>query len=164
MPILVAVALLFVLLTAVAITYLAGGFHDDGRFAAEPPACTTVEASLPLLGTDYDSKQTGANNCELLYPPDHPDYIPHPKINIQLYVATPRREDASEAASRLLKDLGTSFQPLPGIGEEAYVRNRDVFFRVSNLVVGVVVYPLQDSSDEQVHAFAADLADRLATT
>lgn len=53
-----------------------------------------MEPSLPLLGTVYDTQQTGANNCELLYPPDDPNYIPRPKINIALYVTTPRREHA----------------------------------------------------------------------
>ena len=46
--------------------------------------------------------------------------------------------------------------------DEAYVRaDRDVVLRVSNLVVGIMVFPRQASTGDQVQAFAADLANRL---
>jgi hypothetical protein len=47
------------------------------------------------------------------------------------------------------------------VGDEAFVRNRDVFLRVSNLVVAIVVYPRAFSTEAQVRAFASDLAVRL---
>jgi len=50
---------------------------------------------------------------------------------------------------------------LSGVGDEAYQRSGDVYLRVSNLVVAVVVYPVAASTPEQVRAFAADLANRL---
>src|SRR5690242_1532160 len=65
------------------------------------------------------------------------------------------------AASQLLRRLGPDFPPLSGVGDEAFVRNRDVFLRVSNLVVAIVVYPRAFSTEAQVRAFASDLAVRL---
>lgn len=162
-PILAAAILVPVLLAAAAvITYRAGGFNDDGQFRAEPPACATLAPSLHLLGTAYTLRQDESNNCDLLLPEGHPDYIPYPKISVGYHVATPRRGDAPEAASQVLRRLGTDFRPLPGVGDEAYVRgDRDVVLRVSNLVVGIMVFPRQASTGDQVRAFAADLANRL---
>ena len=73
------------------ITYRAGAFDDDGQFRAEPPACGTLAPSLHLLGIAYTLRQDESNNCDLLVPPDHPDYIPYPKISVGYYVATPQR-------------------------------------------------------------------------
>ena len=47
------------------------------------------------------------------------------------------------------------------MGDEAFVRNRGVYLRVSNLVVAIVVYPREFSTQAQVRAFASDLAVRL---
>ncbi|MGW4460657.1 hypothetical protein [Micromonospora sp. NPDC004704] len=159
--ILVAAILVPVLLAAALITYLAGGFNDDGQFRAEPPACSTLTPSMHLLGVAYSVQQDESNNCDLLLPRDHPDYIPAPKITVSYYVATPGRDDAPDAARRLLLRLGTDLQPLPGVGDQAYVRNRDVFLVVSNLVVAIVVFPQQTSTQDQVRAFAVDLANHL---
>ncbi|PWU56858.1 hypothetical protein DLJ47_04510 [Micromonospora sp. S4605] len=158
---LVAAVLVPVLLAAAVITYLAGGFHDDGRFRAEPAACATLAPSVRLLGPAYVLQQDDRNNCDLLLPPDHPSYVPVPTITVSYYVATPRREDAPEAAAELLRRLTPGTRRLPGVGDEAYLRDRSVFLRVSNLVVGIVVFPRVVSTEEQVLAFAADLADRL---
>lgn len=161
-PVILAATLVPTLLAAAGvIAYLAGGFSDDGQFRAEPPACATLTASLHLLGTAYTTEQDESNNCDVLLPPDHPEYLPYPRITISYYVATPRREDAPEAASELLRRLLTDVPPLPGVGDEAYLRNRDIFLRVSNLVVGVVVFSREAGTEDQVRAFATDLANRL---
>jgi hypothetical protein len=161
-PTLVAAVLVPVLLAAAALTtYLAGGLNDDGRFRAEPPACATLAPSVHLLGPAYRLQQNKSNNCDLLLPPDHPLYLPHPTITVAYYVATPRRENAPDAAGRLLRRLGTDFRPLPDVGDEAYVRDRSVFLRVSNLVVAIVVFPRAVSTEDQLRAFAADVAGRL---
>lgn len=47
------------------------------------------------------------------------------------------------------------------MGDEAFVRNRGVYLRVSNLVVAIVVFPREFSTQAQVRAFASDLAVRL---
>jgi hypothetical protein len=141
--------------------YLAGALNDDGEFRAEPPACATVAPSLHLLGTAYTAEEDGTNNCGLLLPKDHPRYVPSDTITVSYYVATPRRQDAPDAASDLLRKLEADVQPLSDVGDEAYLRNHDLFFRVSNLVVAIVAYLNPVSTDDQIRAFATDVADRL---
>ncbi|MDO3701332.1 hypothetical protein Q3W71_06505 [Micromonospora sp. C28SCA-DRY-2] len=158
---LVAAVLVPVLLAAAVVTYLAGGFHDEGRFRAEPPACATVAPSVRLLGPAYALEQDDTNNCDLLLPPEHPSYVPAPTITVSYYVATPRRSDAPDAAAEQLRRLAAGFVRLPDVGDEAYLRDRSIFLRVNNLVVGIVVFPRVVSTEEQVLAFATDLADRL---
>jgi hypothetical protein len=120
-----------------------------------------VAPSLHLLGQQYVAQRTGSNDCELWLPRDDPGYVPAPKITIAYGVSTPGRGDAPEAARRTLRSIAAVSQRLPGIGHEAYRRGRDVFFRVSNLVVAIIVLPNPDSSPEQVRAFTADVAERL---
>jgi hypothetical protein len=160
-PVLVAAVLVAALLAAGAFIYRAGGFNDRGQFRAEPPACATVAPGMRLLGMDYVTEQDESNNCHLLLPRDHPAYVAAPSITVSFYVATPRRSDAPGAAGTLLRKLKADSPPLPGIGDEAYLRDRDVFLRVSNLVVAIVVFPRPISTEEQVRAFAADLANRV---
>jgi hypothetical protein len=135
--------------------------NDDGHFRAEPPACETLAPSLHLLETAYTLQQDDSNNCQLFLPKDHLLDSPNPVMTVSYYVATPRREDAPEAASRVLHEPGLQFTPLSGIGEEASSRDRSVYLRVSNLVVGITVFPLVVSTESQIRAFAADLANRL---
>ncbi|MGN9908884.1 hypothetical protein ACTMTJ_15180 [Phytohabitans sp. LJ34] len=150
-----------VLAAAVFVGYLTGGLNDDGRFSAEPPACETIAPSVALLGVAYTTRQSESNSCDLLLPQDHPDYIAAPKITVSYGVAAPRRKDAPETASEMLRPMSREARPLPGVGDEAYLRGRDVFLRVSNLVVAIVVFPRQASTQEQVLAFATDIANRL---
>ncbi|MGQ5262721.1 hypothetical protein ACTWLT_18440 [Micromonospora sp. ZYX-F-536] len=160
--IVVAAVLVPVLLVAAGVvTYFMGGLNDDGQFRAEPPACETVQPSLHLLATAYAVRLEGSNSCSVFLPKDHPAYIPTPVMTIDYYVATPQREDAPDAASGVLRKLGSEVKPLSGVGDEAYSRNRSVYVRVSNLVVGVTVFPLAPSPESQIHDFAADLAERL---
>ncbi|WP_213452633.1 hypothetical protein [Rhizomonospora bruguierae] len=77
------------------------------------------------------------------------------------YVATSRRGKVPKAASEELAPVGKALRPLPGVGDEAYLWDRNVLFRVSNLVVGIIVLPRARSTDDQVRTFAADLANRL---
>jgi hypothetical protein len=156
-----AVVVPVVLVAAGLIMYLTGAFDDDGTFRAEPPACATIAPLVNLLGVAYTTQQDDTNNCDLLLPRDHPDYIDAPKITVSYYVATPRRGDAPDAASEVLRQLRAAAQPLSGVGDEAYVRDRSVFLRVSNLVVGIVVFPREASTAEQVRTFAGALANRL---
>ena len=51
--------------------------------------------------------------------------------------------------------------PLGGIGDEAYRWNGGLVLRVSNLVVAITVFPTHESSDQQLQAFAGDLARQL---
>lgn len=160
--ILIAAGLVLVLL-AVGTTYLVGGFKDGGRFRAEPPACATLAPSLHLLGAAYTTQQTGNNGCSLLLPLDDPNYVPSPVIQVEYSVTTSRWGSAPDGASRVLRDSGRklNFQALPGVGDEAYLWNENVMLRVSNLVIGIIVYPRRASTQDQVRAFAADLANRL---
>jgi hypothetical protein len=155
-------SLVAILLAAVVIAYLAGGISDKGRFRAEPPACATIQPSLPLLGFAYTTQQTESNSCHLLLPPGHPRHSSNPDIIVSYFVATPSWGDAPKAASRELTRTGAgALPPLPGLGDEAYLWNRGVVMRVSNLVVGVVVFPLHESTEDRIRAFAADVARRL---
>jgi len=121
--------------------YLAGALNDDGRFRAEPPACATISQSITMLGIAYTARQSKSNDCDLLLPRDHPDYVDVPKITVSYRVATPRREDAPRAASEMPLPISREALALPGVGDEAYLRGRSVFMRVNNLVVAVVVFP-----------------------
>ncbi len=159
----VVAAAVMALLTAAVITYAAGGFDDEGRFSAEPPACATVEPSLHLLGVAYTTKQTTGNACHLLPPPGNPLFNPDAPHIMVVYEAIRTDDgDAPESASSRLADLGVGdLTSLPGIGDEAYLWNRGVIMRIDNLIVGIVVYPVEQSTDEQRQAFAADVAARL---
>ena len=160
-PVIVAAALVLVVTIAGLVAYLAGVFDDDGRFAAEPAACAAVTPSLQLLGTAYTAQEDGNNNCALLLPRDHPSYSATPVIIVGYAAVVPDRGDAEDAARDELRRIGPG-QQLPGVGDEAYAwGEKNVVFRVSNLVVGVTVFPLALSTKEQVKAFAADMAGRL---
>lgn len=149
------------LIAAGAAAYIVRGSHDDGTFRAEPPACATLEPSLHLLAVPYTLQQDESNNCDLFLLRGHPLYISAPVITVAYHVATPERGDAPEAASRVLRQPGSQFRALSGIGDEAYSRNRSVYLRVSNLVVAIEVFARAVSEESQVHDFAADLAGRL---
>jgi hypothetical protein len=154
-----------VLLAAGALTvYLAAGRYNQGRFTAEPSACGALAPSVPLLGVEYTLRRNELNNCELTLPRDHPDYVAAPKILVSFLVADADGEGAPQVASRVIQQLGEGSPVLSGVGDEAYQRSGDVYLRVSNLVVAVVVYPVAASMPEQVRAFAADLANRLDTS
>jgi hypothetical protein len=163
LPVLVAAIVAAAMLATLGITYLAGGFTDEGRFRAEPPACATIAPSLHLLGFAYTTRQTESNGCDLLLPRDNPRYSPAADISINYAVSTPSRGDAPAAASRELRRLAVakSLPSLPGVGDEAYLWDQGVVLRVSNLVVAILVFPVHESTDEQIRAFAADLANRL---
>lgn len=155
-------ATLALVLLATAIAYLRGDLNDDGQFRVEPPACATIAPSVHLLGTDYTLRQDENNSCDLILPVGHSLYTPSTQITISYAVLTPHRDDAPDAASEKLEELGvTELPPLAGIGDEAYDWNRNVILRVSNLVVGIVVFPMSPSREDQVLAFATDVANRL---
>ncbi|MEU1687468.1 hypothetical protein [Micromonospora sp. NPDC005707] len=161
-PFLMAAIVLAVLAAAAAVlTYVRGGFNDDGRFRAEPPPCAALEPSVHLLGTTYTLQQAGSNNCQLMLPQNHPDYVAAPKIEVYYKIITSPGKDAPDAASQELRRVMREPRPLPGVGDEAYRWSGGLALRVSNLVVGIVVHPRQASTEEQLQAFAADLADRL---
>jgi hypothetical protein len=133
---------------------LGGVFDDQGKFSAEPPACATVEPSVSALGTPYQLQQDGKNNCDLRGAT---------QINVSYVVVTPSRGDAPAAASNKLKELGPlGLKALPGVGDEAYRWEDRIYFRVSNLLVGVTVTPQAPESQPQVVAFVTDVAKRLA--
>ncbi|WP_212830607.1 hypothetical protein [Catellatospora sp. TT07R-123] len=142
------------MLLAVGVTYFAGGFGGH-RFDAEPPACTAVEPSLHLLGVDYIAQQTANNSCDLRLSPDDPRYVDAPKITVAFAV-----DDSGEGMGTV-RQMGDQVRPLSGVGDEAYLRDRDVFLQVDNLFVGIMVFPNEVSSPDQVLAFATDLADQL---
>ncbi|WP_250037610.1 hypothetical protein [Paractinoplanes maris] len=161
------IIVLAVLVVAIAalLVYTLGVFDDKGRFRSEPPACATLEPSLPALAATYVPKQDGKNNCGLWLPETDPAYVKAPKITVAYAVLTPGRGDAPAAASKKLQEFAPlGFTALPGVGEEAYVWNTNLYFRVSNLLVGITVYPNPASSQSAVHAFAKDLAGRLTTS
>jgi hypothetical protein len=115
---------------------------------------------LHLLGGAYTTRQDENNNCELL-PADSYVRSDSPVIVIGYAASTPGRGDAPQAAQEELRRIELD-RPLPGVGDEAYRwGDKNVVFRVSNLVVGVTVFPLAPTTEQQVEAFAADLANRL---
>jgi len=161
LKVLAAAGVAVLLAAGILIVYLAAGRYDEGRFTAEPSACDALAASMPLLGVQYTLRRNELNNCELTLPPGHPDYVPTPKILVTFSVTDADGEGAPQVASGLIRQLGAGSPALPGVGDEAYQRSGDVYLRVSNLMVAIVVYPVAGSTPEQVRAFAADLANRL---
>ncbi|GAB1691899.1 hypothetical protein KRM28CT15_37020 [Krasilnikovia sp. M28-CT-15] len=147
-----------VLLAAGVVTYLV---RDDRRFDAVPPACETIQPFTGLLGVNYTLRQKGERNfaCDLWLPRDHPAYRAAPKITFGFLLA----DDASDAADKLRLKPAPDVRALPGIGDEAYLQDRNVYFRVGNLAVAIFVFPNEVSNEDQVKAFATAVANHLKT-
>ncbi|MFI7547563.1 hypothetical protein [Actinoplanes sp. NPDC049599] len=66
-------------------------------------------------------------------------------------------------AKQLMNDIRSrpGVTAFAGVGDDAYVRDRDFYVRVSNLVVTITVHPDQTSAPDQVKAFIIAVADRL---
>ncbi len=133
-----------------------------GRFRTAPPACESVEAVEELLGVDYvlkpkQSRSPLASGCDLWLRPDDTGYVDAAQMSVAFLVTT--GDDPAAAASALMAD--DREEPIAGLGDEAYSPGDNVYVRVDNLVVGVLVYPLPPSTTEQVRAFTAALVGRL---
>ncbi|MCY1143390.1 hypothetical protein OWR29_35790 [Actinoplanes sp. Pm04-4] len=137
--------------------YLLGLFDDEGRFRTEPEACASVTPSLPRLGAAYVAKPDGESSCGL--------YLPEagqPEITISYAVVTPSRGDAPTAASTKLREFAPlGFTELPNLADEAYIRDTSLYFRVSNLLVGITLQPGATATQAAVHTFARELAAHL---
>jgi len=153
--IILAVVLGVIVLGGVALAAALGGVFDDkGKFTSEPPACDSLEPSLPQLGAPYQPAQDDKNNCDL---------SGTNKITISYVVVRPPHGDAPAAASNKLKELSPlGLKALPGVGDEAYRWQDRTYFRVSNLLVSVTVSPQPAGPDPRVQAFITDVAQRLA--
>lgn len=159
--ILVAAGAAVLLAAGILVAYVVAGRFDRGRFTAEPSACEVVAASVPLLGVEYEQRRNELNNCELTLPPGHPDHTREPGILVTFTVTDRDGVGAPRVASRLIRELGGDSPALSGVGDEAYQRLGHVYMRVSNLMVAIIVGPVEASTPEQVRAFAADVANRL---
>lgn len=162
---LIAAILVPVLLVAAgAVAYFAGAFRDDGRFDAGPPACAAVKPMVHLLGVDYELRPTKLDRgCDLWLPRDHPGYVEAPKITVGFMpVESADGRSGPEVAGQMMREFDDPDEPVAGIGDEAYARDRDLVFRVSNLLVVMFVYPNQVSDEEQVRSFATELAQSIS--
>lgn len=134
--------------------------QKEGRYDMAPRACPKIQPVVDELGVAYELRPAGTPAiCALRRPPGQPrDAVP-PEITVSF--TEPVRDIAG--AKQQMADLGTrpGATPVAGVGDEAYVRDRDWHLRVSNLVVTVTVQPDPGSTPEQIRAFTAALAGRL---
>ncbi|MCO8269655.1 hypothetical protein M1L60_03505 [Actinoplanes sp. TRM 88003] len=155
--VLIAVMTVVFVVAAVFTAYLAGVFDDEGDFRTEPEACTSLQSSMPRLGAPYVAKPDGKNNCDLWLPDSD-----GPKLTVAYAVISASRGDAPDAASTKLREFAPlGFVELPNLADEAYIRVTSLYFRVSNLLVGITVYPEPASTQAAVQTFARDLAEQL---
>ena len=132
----------------------------EGRYDTVPRACPKIRPVVDELSLPYELRPGGKlGSCDLRLPEDHPQYADAPKISVSF--SEPVRDIAG--AKQLMSDIRSlpGVTPLAGVGDDAYVRDRDFYVRVSNLVVTITVQPDQTSMPDQVKAFTVALADRL---
>jgi len=135
-----------------------------GRFGAAPAACDTIRPVIGRLGVAYDLRPTGLNrSCDLWLPPGAPGYTDAAKITVGFFPAEPRGwTSAPQVAGATLRDFDRGpLEPVAGIGDEAYARDRDLLVRVSNLLLIILVFPDPVSGPDQVRAFAEAVAGEL---
>ncbi|MEV4707870.1 hypothetical protein [Actinoplanes sp. NPDC049316] len=157
----------FVVLVLAPVLLVAAGFgvwyvvtQKEGRYDTVPRACPKIRPVVDELGVPYELRPAGKlGTCDLRLPEDHPQYADEPKITVSF--REPVRDIAG--AKQLMSDIGSrpGVTPLAGVGDDAYVEDRDFHVRVSNLVVTITVHPNQASSPDQVRAFIVALADHL---
>ncbi|MGA5303726.1 hypothetical protein ACPCHT_27645 [Nucisporomicrobium flavum] len=134
--------------------------QKEGRYDMAPRACQKIEPVVDELGVPYDLRPAGKPAiCDLRLPKDHPQYTDAPKITVSFTEPVRDIAGAKQTMSDLRSQPGVT--PLAGVGDDAYVRDRDFYVRVSNLVVTITVHPDQISTPEQVKAFIVAVADRL---
>jgi hypothetical protein len=145
---------------------VAGGLlvflNDRDQFTAEPPACEFVGPSLHLLGAAYIARPDTPASCDLLAPKDHPlqaELGDTPVMKVVFRVADSGETD--EVLEQIESDGTVEHRRLEGVGDLAYLRGNDIYLRVSNLVVGILVFPMAQTTQDQAIAFATDLAGRL---
>ncbi|GAA0558169.1 hypothetical protein GCM10010172_46510 [Paractinoplanes ferrugineus] len=136
-----------------AIAYFSGAFDEKGRFAAVPPPCATLEPGLPGLGAGYTTRAGNGNTCEVLLPGTST-----PMMTVGYY----RGATPGKVGSRLRERTEGQFRELSGLGDEGYTNGALTVFRVSNLMVGISIYPNTGTTDAQIRVFETDLASRLA--
>ncbi len=157
----------FVVLLLVPVLLIAAGVgvwyvvtQKEGRYDMAPRACPKIEPVVDELGVPYELRAAGKPGiCDLRLPRDHPQYVDAPKITVSF--SEPVRDIAG--AKQLMNDIRSrpGVTALAGVGDDAYLRDRDFFVRVSNLVVTITVHPDQTSAPDQVKAFIVAVADRL---
>jgi hypothetical protein len=133
----------------------------DGRFAAEPNACRSVrdsgaEAALPEKMIDVrrhfdEDLRAGDDNsaCYLVvrrYGTSAGEYTDLPYITVQFFVEKWKTQDETAIAERTVTELAKGFRPVSGVGDQAFVKDADVWLRVSNLIVNVRDAPAEAES------------------
>jgi hypothetical protein len=132
-----------------------------GRFGAVPAACDTIRPMVGRLGVAYELRAGKLDrSCDLWLPPGSNGSAEAPKITVGFYPAAPRGwTSAQQVAGAKMRDFRE--EPVAGIGDEAYARDRDLLVRVSNLLLIILVFPNPVSRPDQVRAFAGAVVDGL---
>ena len=136
----------------------------DAKFSALPPACDTIRPLAAQLGT-YELKPTQFDRgCELWLPKDHPAYVNAWKITVGFYAEVDDGGPAAPASvPEMMRDAATKAVPVAGLGDEAYQRDRNLYIRISNMMVVILVMPRPVSTEAQVNEFATALVATLDT-
>jgi len=148
----IALAVFVLLAAGAAIAYFAGVFDEKGRFSAKP-ACSVADPSLHLLGTGYATKAGDGGSCGVLLPGTQTAMM-----TISWYVG----DTPGKVSNQLRERAAGEFREVAGLGDEGYTNGSLTVFRVSNLMVGVAVYPNTGTTDAQIRVFESDLASQLA--
>jgi hypothetical protein len=148
----IALAVLVLLAAGAAIAYFAGVFDEKGTFTAKP-ACSAIDPSLHLLGSGYTTKAGDGGSCGVLPPGTQ---------TAMMTITFAVGDSPGQVSSDLRKRAAGEFSEVSGLGDEGYSNGGLTVFRVSNLMVGVAVYPNAGINSAQIKVFASDLASQLA--
>jgi hypothetical protein len=124
----------------------------DGRFAATPDACRSIvdsgaAAALPKSvgafrpNPDNDDRSGDNTACYLIVQRDgtaagHPvaDQI---YVTVQYFIDKWKTQDETAIAGKTVAELADGFRPVSGVGDQAYVKDAQIWMRISNLTVNV---------------------------
>ena len=128
-----------------------GGSGSGDRGAVEPCALVTKAEAERLAGTALQDPTPVGDTCTYTAPPSGPTR--------QVEVFTGRSGKAYFDAERILRKP----EPLPGIGDEAFIADHEVFLNKSGFWVSIHLVSLDDPAKtrQPLEDLARKVADRI---
>jgi hypothetical protein len=158
-----AVAGVIVIMALAAVTVLMVRGHSgpprDGRFAATPDACRTVldsgaAAALPKAVADFrpqpdqDASPQNSPACYLVVQRDggSPDQPSGEQfyLTVLFFVEKWETQDETAIAAKTTAELAKGFRPVPGVADQAFAKDGEMWLRISNLILNIRDAPVQD--------------------